>query len=338
MSGVSSTFKNHLKEYVNWSVKKCNLKKDQIVLDVGSNDGTCLKYFQKKKLRVIGIDPAKKPSDIANKNGIKTINDFFTKKRAASIKKKYKKIDYITSHNVLAHIDNLEEVFKNIYFLLKEDGYFCFEVGYFLNVINNIYFDTIYHEHLDYHHASPLARFLKEIGFSIIDIQTNSIQGGTIRILCKKDKLKSVSKKAFRFIDKEKKSVLYNRNYLNSWSNKINKNMQEFSKIIESYLSNGLKVSGYGAPTKLTLLLKTSGLNHSNISYVIEDNLLKIGKYLPQTGIKIRSYEALSLDPPDIIIVFAWNFFLDIIKKLKKDKISNIKIVVPLPKVKVYEL
>ena len=93
----------------------------------------------------------------------------------------------VTSHNVLAHIDKNNEVFENIYDLLKFDGYFCFEVGYFLHVLNKNLFDTIYHEHLDYHHAIPLTKFLIKKKFSILNISTNKIQGGSLRILCKRN-------------------------------------------------------------------------------------------------------------------------------------------------------
>ena len=138
-------------------------------------------------MRVLGVDPAKLPAKIANENKIDTINDFFNSKTVEYIKSQYGSVDFITSHNVLAHVSNIREVFIGVYELLKKDGYFCFEVGYFLRVIQKNLFDTIYHEHLDYHDARPIVSFLKGLGFSVITISQNNIQGGSIRLLCKKD-------------------------------------------------------------------------------------------------------------------------------------------------------
>ena len=115
--------------------------------------------------------------------------------------------DLVTSHNVLAHVYDLKKIFSNIHDVLIDDGYFCFEVGYFYEVLKNNYFDTIYHEHLDYHHSYPLVYFLNNIGFSLINISTNSIQGGTIRILCRKTRIISNTNQVMNFVKKEKNTV-----------------------------------------------------------------------------------------------------------------------------------
>ena len=119
----------------------------------------------KKGMKVIGVDPAKKPCQKAKLKGVDTINSFFDNKIRKKIIKSYEKVDFVTSHNTLAHVENLKSIFENIYHVLKEDGYFCFEIGYFKEVLKNKYFDTIYHEHLDYHHANPLVKFLQNLVF-----------------------------------------------------------------------------------------------------------------------------------------------------------------------------
>ncbi|WP_435097651.1 class I SAM-dependent methyltransferase [Candidatus Pelagibacter bacterium nBUS_27] len=338
LSGIAPSFVKHFKEYSNWIIKKCKIKKNDLVLDIGSNDGTCLKPFKEKKINVLGIDPAKLPAQIANKNGIKTINNFFNKKNANKIKKTYGEIDFITSHNVLAHIGNIKDVFKNIYYLLKKDGYFCFEVGYFLKVLKNNYFDTIYHEHLDYHHARPITQYLSKLGFSIIHISENKIQGGSIRILCKKDGKNKILKQPKRFLLNEKKSVINNKLFLKNWQKKIFDNIKRLRKIILDDLKNNKKIIGYGAPTKAALLLKLAKLEHGSINYTIEDNSLKINKYIPETDVQIKPFKNIYSNKPNVMIVFAWNFASDIIKKLKKNKIKQLKIIVPLPKVKIINL
>ena len=208
LSGIGTSFLKHFDTYSTWLIKKIHLNKNDLILDIGSNDGTCLSFFKKKGMKILGIDPAKLASDIANKNGLNTINQFFDLKSKKFIEKKYGKPKVITSHNVLAHIDDIQNTFKLAYDLLQDNGYLCFEVGYFKNVIQNKFFDTIYHEHLDYHHANPLIKMLNKIGFSVKMIATNKIQGGTIRILSKKSKLIINNKQVNIFCTSEKKKYL----------------------------------------------------------------------------------------------------------------------------------
>ena len=338
LSGIAKSFGKHFKIYSDWILKKCKLKKNSLVLDIGSNDGTCLSYFKKNKMKVLGIDPADLPSKIANNNKIKTIKAFFDLNSAKKINDEYGKIDFITSHNVLAHIGDINQTFKNIFYLLKNNGYFCFEVGYFLNVLEKNYFDTIYHEHLDYHHAHPLVKFLVSIGFSVVHIETNKIQGGTLRILCKKEKKNQISNQVNDFLKKEKKTKIFNKYFLKNWEKLIYQNCYLLNKIIKKELKSKKIIIGYGAPTKATLLIKLSKINYKMINYIIEDNHLKINKYIPKTAIKIIGNEKLKKLNPNSIVLFAWNFYKDIIIKLKKDKIKNINIIVPAPRVRKIKL
>jgi SAM-dependent methyltransferase len=333
LTGITKTFKDHFKKYAKVIIKKCNLKKQSLIIDIGSNDGTCLSYFKKNKMKVLGVDPAKLPASIANKRGIYTINRFFNKNTVNFILRKYGPADFITSHNALAHIDNVSEIYNSVYRVLKIKGYFCFEVGYFKEVVRKNLFDTIYHEHLDYYHAKPLVDFLESIGFSIIDLSINNIQGGTLRLLLqKREFVKKRTKKIENFIQNEKKFL------------KISKIKVKFSKFSKSIISlkkkiNNIKkynnsIYGYGSPTKASLLLISSGLNKNFIKNSFEDNLLKCNKYIPGTDIKIISSKYIKKIKPRNVIILAWNFADEIKLKLKKQNLKNFNLIVPLPIVK----
>ncbi len=331
LTGVAPSFHYHFENYSNWIEKRCNLKNDSKILDIGSNDGTCLLKFKKDHRMLLGVDPAKLPAKIAINNKINTINDFFSFQVKNKIKKNYGEFDFITSHNVLAHIENIEDVFLNIYDLLKLNGFFCFEVGYFVEVIKNNFFDTIYHEHLDYHHAKPLVTFLKKIGFSILSIHKNKIQGGSIRVLCKKENKIKVTKQVKEFLLKETNFMNSNSRNILTWERQIKKNLMYLKKYLEELHAEGKIIAGYGAPTKATLLIKMLKLDTKVIKYIFEDNDLKVDRYLPSSGIRILSNTVLKKKCPDVMIIFAWNFVSDIIKKLKQKKIENIEILIPLP-------
>jgi len=337
LSGIGSSFMNHIESYVDWVIKKCNLVKGNLVLEIGSNDGSCLEQFKKKGMIVCGVDPAQIPSQIANNKGIKTINSFFDKKTIRNIKIQIGNPDLITSQNALAHIHDLKNTFANAYNFLKDNGYLVFEVGYFRTVLERKIFDTIYHEHLDYHHAFPLVKYLNNLGFSVKNISLNNSQGGSIRFLLQKSKKVTISKQVKSFLHNEKKSILYNQKYLDSWIIKIRKNFDKISKIILKIKKQKIPIVGYGAPTKATLLLKTANLNHNDINFIVDDNNLKIRKYLPVHGIKIYSTEKLKQYEKVFIILLAWNFSEDIINKLKKLNI-NITVLVPHPKLEVLNL
>lgn len=332
LSGTGNSMVAHLKEYSNYAIKKAKLVKKSLIVDIGSNDGTCLTNFKNRNMNVLGIDPAKKPCQIANKKGIKSINGFFNKKISRKILREYGEVDFVTSHNTLAHVDDIKSMFENIFFILKKNGYFCFEIGYFKEVIKNNYFDTIYHEHLDYHHANPLVKFLKKIGFSVVDISVVNIQGGSLRLLCKKDLKKNISNKVNIFLEKEKKSILYNKVLIKNWEREIKLLMRDVKdKILKISVEENL--FGYGSPTKIILFLKLLNLPPEKLKFIFEDNLLKQNKYLPIYGNKILSTKKIFKLKPKYIIVFAWNFANDIKKKIMKIN-KNIKLIVPLPKFK----
>lgn len=338
LSSIGASFVSHLEEYANWACKRFSLKENTLVIDIGSNDGTCLKFFKDKRCNVLGVDPASVPSEIANNKGIKTINAFFNKRIAENILNDYGQADLITSHNALAHVENLQNVFSNIYYLLKEEGYFVFEVGYFKNVLETGCFDTTYHEHIDYHHANPLAKYLYSIGFSIIGIENNHVQGGSLRFILQKMKYPQISEDVKAFLREEKISVLYRNKFLNNWENQIITSMKSLELLIKEKHNKEFSIAAYGAPTKASLLLSIANLDSNQISFIVEDNALKIGRYLPKTAIPIVNMKTLIKNKPDYILILAWNFTEDILEKLRVNIDWSLKCIVPLPKLRIVEL
>ena len=211
-------------------------------------------------------------------------------------------------------------------------GISVLRIGYFKAVLNNNCFDTIYHEQLDYHHAKPLSKFLTSIGFDLIDLSTNNIQGGSLRLLLKKTGQGEIHHNAKFFLDRESNSILYQDKFLSDWQKMISLNMHKFGESVKKYVADGKKVAGYGVPTKATLLTAISKLNNQDISFMVEDNHLKVNKFMPGTSIPIYEVNRLQTEKPDVIIIIAqWNFSDDIIKKLKTYIYWPVSIIVPLP-------
>lgn len=338
LSGIGPSFIQHFAEYAAWAAERTGVGTGSLVVDIGSNDGTCLKAFQALDATVCGVDPALLAARIANENGVETINAFFDAKAVTEIVDRHGQADFITSHNVLAHVDDLASVFANIYALLRDGGHFAFEVGYFREVLRTGCFDTIYHEHLDYHHSAPLARHLTALGFDLIDLSVNNIQGGSLRLLLRKSGKGDISPEAAAFLAEEQQSVLYDKGYLENWKRRIECQMAEFHRILRAHADKGATIIAYGAPTKAVLLMKMAGLSGGEVAFVVEDNIHKAGRFLPGTGVPIKSSSSLETAAPDVIVIFAWNFADDIMNKLRGKFDLPLEIVVPLPELRTLQL
>ena len=338
LSGIGKSFVKHMVEYVDWVQLKCNLNSSSSILEIGSNDGSCLEIFKNKGYKVCGVDPAELPCKIANKKGVPTINDFFNQVVADQVISEFGYFDLVTSQNALAHVDNLKDTFTNIKKVLKNDGFLVFEIGYFKDVLDTGCFDTTYHEHLDYHHAAPLSNHLNKIGFQLVSLETNKVQGGSLRVLAKKTKKIIVSKEVTYFLKNEKESILYDDILLKEWKKKILYNSKKIHDLIINENKLNTLCFGFGAPTKSVLLLKMLKLNDTHIDFIVEDNLYKINKYLPKIKIPILSPSSIDYNKSATIIILAWNFADDIIDKLKKSYKVPFKIIIPLPEVKVLNL
>ena len=332
VSGTSKVFLDHFKNYAFNLIKAFNLKKNDLVVDIGSNDGTFLSFFKKKKIKIIGVDPAKKISSKANSKKINTINAFFSKKIANQIINKYGHAKIVSANNVFAHIDDFYSLIDSINFLLKEDGIFVTEFSYIKDVIEKKLFDTIYHEHLDYHSLTPLINFFKKFNLTIFNVIKTNSHGGSLRVFAKKESLNKykINKNVQNLLTNEKKTNIDKIIKYKKFNNEINlykKNTINFFKRI----SSKKKIAGYGAPAKLTTLTHYLNIG-KRINLIFEDNPLKIGLYTP--GYKIRIYDSKEIYRfmPDYIIIFAWNFSKSIVKKHKRYRELGGKFIIPFPK------
>ena len=336
---TNTSYKNflHFKNYAS-KIKKLYKNKNGKILDIASNDGTFLSFFNKKNFFRLGIDPAKNLKKEANKKGIIQIDNFFTKKNSEKIKRKFQQFDIITANHVCAHVENLNDFFKGVKNLLKDDGIFIFEVSYRGSVIKKNTFDTIYHEHLDYHALFPISRFLKKFGLHLFNFELTDAQGGSLRVYASKNPKSIKVQKIRNQIRKEKNNYkLFNKVTYNKFEKKILDCKKEIRKIIRSFENKNLNIAGYGAAAKTTTFLNYFELSENKIiKNIYDDNILKQKLYLPGTTIKILSPKNLDLKKLDILIIFAWNYSEIIIKKIKKkfSRSHKLKFLIPFPKPK----
>ena len=322
LSSVSDTFKKHFIEAAKKYVKEFKLSaKKSYIIDIGSNDGVALKPFRDLGFKkILGIEPAKNLAKMANKNKIKTINCFLEEKNLKKIKKN---ADLILASNVFAHSDKLKEMANCMLKMLNSKGTIIIEVQYLLNTLQDLTFDNIYHEHYNYWSLTSLINFFKQFKAKIVKAEKINTHGGSLRVFIKKDKNSKIDKSVKNLLDEENKFGLTKFSTYKEFAEKVYTIKKNVKNNIQKLKSNGKKIIGYGSPAKATTSLNFFGVS-KEIDFIVEDNKLKHGKFIPGVNIPIVSKEKIT-DKNNTIIVLAWNFFDDIKKnnlQLSEDFIS----------------
>lgn len=309
------------------------LKSNDLVVDIGSNDGNLLEKF--KNCKVLGITP-EKIGIKAIKKGIPTIIDYFTDKVVNKILKKYGKAKIITATNVFAHIDNIDEVIKNIKKLLEKNGIFISESHYFLSLVKTLQYDTIYHEHLRYYTISSLKNIFNKYNLKIIKVKKIPTHGGSIRVYVTRDSFK------FKNCPSVSLAIKKEKNYLSVNKIKEFKDKVLFSKVsllskLQNLKKKNKKIFGVGAPSRATTLVNFVGLNEDIIDCICEiKGSYKINHFLPGTRIPIYQEDIIYKKKPDYLLLLSWHISKELIISFKKKGYKG-KFIIPLPNVKIVQ-
>jgi SAM-dependent methyltransferase len=332
VSGTTKTLRNHFKSCAESCIHRFGLPPQSLVVDIGSNDGTWLKYFKASGMRVIGVDPAKNLAEMANAAGIPTLADFFTQKVAESLRREHGPAAMITAAGVFFHIDDMDDVCRGIYTLLADDGILHVQAIYMGNVLENNSYDNIYHEHLSLYTLHPLIHLFERFDMTIFDIEFNSIHGGSILLyVCKKGAYPiKQSVKAQQDFEREK-----GWNQVEAYrifAENVQKNRDELRGMIRELKSQGKRIAAYSAPAKGNTLLNYCQLGRDLIDYAIEKAPLKIGRYTPGMHILVVEESQAMQNPPDYMLLLAWNFKDELIEKNHAFLENGGHFIVPIPK------
>jgi len=332
VSATSPVFVTHLKEYAAAMIQRFSLEKGSLVADIGSNDGTCLKFFKAAGFEVLGIDPAIDIARVASDQGIETIPDFFSPEKARHLRSQRGPAKLITSHNACAHIDDLSDVIEGVEHWLCSDGLFVMEVGYLVDVYQKLWFDTIYHEHLDYHTLAPLLGFFARFGLEIIGVERIAPQGGSIRVIAqKKGGPYQADASVDQLLELEYSLAMDRPDTFQSFNRRINSVRNGLEKLLVDLKQQGHSIAGYGAPTKATTMLMHFGLSTEVLDFTLEDNPLKHGCFIPGALIPIVPVSELYDRNPDYLVILAWNFAKSIMQKHTKFHDEGGRFILPMP-------
>ena len=336
VSGTSPSFVAHFKQYSEQVIQRLGLKKGDLIVDIGSNDGTLLSFFKDSGFRVLGIDPAREIAAAANRRDIETINDFFTPDLARTLHERYGPAALITANNVFAHVDDLQGILDGVRFLLTPTGGFVFEVSYLLDVYQKVLFDTIYHEHLDYHRVEPLRRFFADNEMLLFDVERIASHGGSLRGYAALDNGKyRESPHVAELAQLEIELELGTLGAYAAYTQQIDRCRLESTSLIRGLKQTGKRIAGYGAPAKATTFLYHFGLGPDLIEFIVDDSPLKQGLYSPGLHIPVVSSQTLYERRPDYAVVLAWNFADVIIRNQSEFTKIGGRFIVPFPQLKV---
>ena len=327
-SGVTKTMKNGLKNIYTESLKYVNLKKNDVVLDIGANDGTLLNYFRKKYV-TIGCEPANNLKDNLKKNCDYVLNDFWSKNGLKKIlnKNKLKKPKIITAIGMFYDLEEPNKFIKDATESLGENGIFIAQLMCLKSMIEKNDLGNICHEHIEFYSLKSIKFLFEENGMEIFKIEKNDINGGSYRIYCRKFKNGSIKL--------PNEDVL---KLMKGFIKRVKKNKNLIVKFINKKIKENKKIYLYGASTKGNTVLQYYGINNRMVPYAAERSSEKWGKYTIGTGIKIISERKARELKPDYFFVTPWGFIKEFVKREKKWLKNGGTFILPFPKFKLIKV
>lgn len=330
-SGMPKKFSDHFKNYADEIVNHFIKSQDDLVVEIGSNDGILLGAF-KGKTKILGVDPAENVAKVATENGIETIADYFSENLAVDIVKKYGHARAIMGNNVVMHIDDHHDLIKGVKMLLADDGVFVFEAPYMRDMFNNLTFDTIYHEHLSYLTVRPFTKLFRQFGMEVFDVKEMPVHGVSLRIYAAKAGAHEINPAIAEYLKREEEMGFDKFETYLELAERVNLLKENIVGALKNLKSQRKKIAGYGAPGKGNTLLNYFGIGLETLEYVTESLPSKIGMFTPGTHIPVINIEESRKNPPDYYLLLAWNYKDVILEKEKEFRQNGGKFIMPVGK------
>lgn len=304
LSSVNKALVKHYEEFA------FTLKDAKFVLDIGSNDGISLKPLKEMGVRALGIDPSVNVGKLANEAGFETVMDFFNAESARRIEEKYGKPDVITGLSMFSHLQDPHTFLEDVKSLLTDDGKFVVEVEYNVQILAKSNFERFYLDRIFYFSATSFDALFRKHGMVLIDAELTDIHGGSIRVTAQKTGEQNKRTKALIELEK----VVLTEDSVKKSGEDAGHQIRAFKQTLEDYRAQGLEVAAYGCPARTATLTNFGNIGIDLIKYIVDDSPLKQGRFSPGKHIPIMNFSPLM--KPDVWVIFAWEYFEDIKKRL----------------------
>ncbi len=338
-SSYSDSWLAHAKAYAGGMVERLRLGPHSHVVELASNDGYLLQYFQALGIPVLGVEPAANVARAAMAKGIPTRVEFFGQACAAALVREGHAADLIAANNVFAHVPDVRDFTAGMKALLKPDGVITLEFPHLMRLMERNQFDTIYHEHFSYWSFLTARRFLGEFGLEVFDVEELSTHGGSLRVYARHAQAMQppVGERVHELASREQAAGFDRLETYFSFDQKVRQTKRDILAFLIEAKRAGKSIAGYGAPGKGNTLLNYCGIRTDFLDYTVDRNPYKHGKYLPGTHIPIYPPERLRETKPDYVFILPWNLKEEIRQQLAYVRDWGGRLVVPIPTVEVLE-
>ena len=337
-SSFSKSWLDHAKTYIDTMIGRFNLTSKSNVVEIAANDGYLLQFAQRKKIPCYGIEPTHSTAIAAKQKGIEIIEDFFGTDLANNLKTQGRQADLMVANNVLAHVPNINDFVRGFSILLNENGVATFEFPHLLNLVNKNQFDTIYHEHYSYLSLISVKTIFEANGLSIFDVDELPTHGGSLRIYAQRCDIKNyaISDAVYDIYEKEIKHKINTLDFYRDFQKKSEDIKFSLLSFLIEARAKGQRVIAYGAAAKGNTIMNFSGIRSDLISFVVDKNPNKSGKFMPGSHIPIVDESIIKKEKPEYIIILPWNLKNEIESQLSYIRDWKGKFVVAVPELKVF--
>jgi SAM-dependent methyltransferase len=307
-----------------------DLSASDLVVDIGSNDGTLLTNFQERGLRVLGVEPSLAAKD-ANDAGIPTRMEFFGPEAAAAIAVEVGRAKIVTAANVFAHIPDPVAITRAVESLLAEDGVFISESHYLPSLVETLQYDTIYHEHLRYYALGSLSELLRRAGLQPFRVERIPTHGGSIRVFASRPGVRAADDTVTATLGEEERAGVTSGRALESFRIQVAQSKLDLASLLAPLRQQGARIFGVGAPSRASTLINYTGLDETTLECVVEISTSgKLGKYMPGTRVPVVDEELLFSQQPDYALLLSWHISDELVANLRRKGYRG-RFIVPLP-------
>ncbi|MDO8662349.1 MAG: class I SAM-dependent methyltransferase [Candidatus Omnitrophota bacterium] len=335
-TSISLGLPEHFRRYADEVLAAVAIKPGSLVIDIGSNDGTLLRCFQERGMKVLGIDPASAAVKTALARGVDTIQAFFDRNLARKIRSERGDVGIVAANNVIANVDALGDFVDGIRELIEPNGYFVMETGCGASLLEKRLIDVVYHEHLSYFTVKPLEGFFRRHGMKIIDAYWIPSKGGSIRCFVQADKSSAIPKPSVReMIYMEEDKGIGTMDSLRKMGVFITERKKGLTSLLDGLRAQGKTIVGYGASVGVTTLLYLFGLD-KYLDYLVDDDATRFERFSPGQHIPVYSSVVLNEKNPDYVLILAWRYTDPIMKRHEKYIQQGGRFISLLPELKIF--
>ncbi|MEU4246131.1 class I SAM-dependent methyltransferase [Amycolatopsis sp. NPDC026612] len=338
-SSFSTSWVEHAKRFVDGSVERLGLGEKSFVVEVASNDGYLLKHVVGHGIRCLGVEPSVNVGQAARDAGVPTLTAFLSEETGLKVREEHGPADLVAANNVYAHIPDVLGFTKGLRALVADDGWVSIEVQHLLTLIEQNQYDTIYHEHFQYYTVESARRALATGGLTVVDVELLPTHGGSIRLWARPDAVAGPpSSRMTDVLAAEKAAGLHELSGYTEFAERVTRVRLDLLKFLIEARNDGKTVVGYGAPGKGNTLLNHCGIRTDLLSYTVDRNPYKHGRFTPGTRIPVLPPERIEADRPDYVLVLPWNLREELTGQLSFVGTWGGKLVFPIPRLEIVEV